>query len=304
MVVLYFRSGTRMESAYGLAITVTMLMTTLLLAVYLMKVRKKPATALFVLVVFGAIESVFFFSSLAKFAHGGYVAVIMAMLLFAVMVIWHKGTELEQKYSVRLKLRDYLDNIAALRNDETTPPCADNLVYIDKGEDPETVDRDILYSILDRDPKRACAYWFFSIHFMDEPDVVRYKLETFGTDYIFRVRLELGFKNDQFLNAYLRQIVGDLLASGELPPQQRRFSIYGPSNVGTFKFGFIRRSVASGTELTRFEEFILTAKYRIRELIGSQIHWYGLNTSSLIVESVPLSAPRRQGRTRKPVRVK
>ena len=303
MVVLYFRSGTRMESAYGLAITVTMLMTTLLLAVYLMKVRKKPTVAMFVLIVFGAIESVFFFSSLAKFAHGGYVAVIMAMLLFAIMVIWHKGTELEQKYSVRLKVRDYLGNLAALRADEKTPLCADNLVYIDKGDDPETMDRDILYSILDRDPKRAEAYWFFSIHLMDEPDVVRYKLETFGTDYIFRVRLELGFKNDQFLNAYLRQIVGDLLASGELPQQEKRFSIYGPSNVGTFKFGFIRRSVASGTELTRFEEFILTAKYRIREMIGSQVHWYGLDTSSLIIESVPLSAPRRQGRTQKPVRV-
>ena len=302
MVVLYFRSGTRMESAYGLAITVTMLMTTLLLAVYLMKVRKKPALAVFVLVVFGAIESVFFFSSLAKFAHGGYVAVIMAMLLFGIMVIWHKGTELEQKYSVRLKVRDYLSNIAALRNDEKTPPCADNLVYIDKSDDPETLDRDILYSILDRDPKRAAAYWFFSIHLMDEPDVVRYKLETFGTDYIFRVRLELGFKNDQFLNAYLRPIVSDLLASGELPKQEKRFSIYGPSDVGTFKFGFIRRSVASGTELTRFEEFILTAKYRIREMIGSQIHWYGLDTSPLIIESVPLSAPRRQGRTQKPVR--
>ena len=302
LVVLYFRSGTRMESAYGLAITVTMLMTTLLLAVYLMKVRKKPALAVFVLVVFGAIESVFFFSSLAKFAHGGYVAVIMAMLLFGIMVIWHKGTELEQKYSVRLKVRDYLSNLAALRNDEKTPPCADNLVYIDKSDDPETLDRDILYSILDRDPKRAAAYWFFSIHLMDEPDVVRYKLETFGTDYIFRVRLELGFKNDQFLNAYLRPIVSDLLASGELPKQEKRFSIYGPSDVGTFKFGFIRRSVASGTELTRFEEFILTAKYRIREMIGSQIHWYGLDTSPLIIESVPLSAPRRQGRTQKPVR--
>ena len=302
LVVLYFRSGTRMESAYGLAITVTMLMTTLLLAVYLMKVRKKPVLAVFVLVVFGAIESVFFFSSLAKFAHGGYVAVIMAMLLFGIMVIWHKGTELEQKYSVRLKVRDYLSNLAALRNDEKTPPCADNLVYIDKSDDPETLDRDILYSILDRDPKRAAAYWFFSIHLMDEPDVVRYKLETFGTDYIFRVRLELGFKNDQFLNAYLRPIVSDLLASGELPKQEKRFSIYGPSDVGTFKFGFIRRSVASGTELTRFEEFILTAKYRIREMIGSQIHWYGLDTSLLIIESVPLSAPRRQGRTQKPVR--
>jgi KUP system potassium uptake protein len=203
---------------------------------------------------------------------------------------------------VRLKTRDYLENIAALRSDARTPLCADNLVYIDKGDDPETLDRDILYSILDRAPKRACAYWFFSIHLMDEPDVARYHLETYGTDYIFRVRLELGFKNDQFLNAYLRQIVGDLLDSGELPPQEKPFSIYGPSSVGTFKFGFIRRSVASGTELTRFEEFILTAKYRIRELIGSQIHWYGLDTSPLIIESVPLSAPRRAANT-KPVRV-
>lgn len=302
MVVLYFRSGSRMESAYGLAITVTMLMTTLLLAVYLLKIRKKPVAAFLVLTVFGAIESVFFFSSLAKFAHGGYVAVIMATLLFALMVIWHRGTELEQKYTVRLRVRDYLDNIAALRADEKTPPCADNLVYLDKSDDPETLDRDILYSILDRAPKRACAYWFFSIHLMDEPDVARYHLETYGTDYIFRVRLELGFKNDQFLNAYLRQIVGDLLDSGELPPQEKPFSIYGPSSVGTFKFGFIRRSVASGTELTRFEEFILTAKYRIRELIGSQIHWYGLDTSPLIIESVPLSAPRRAANT-KPVRV-
>ena len=298
MVVLYFRSGSRMESAYGLAITVTMLMTTLLLAVYLLKIRKKPVAAFLVLTVFGAIESVFFFSSLAKFAHGGYVAVIMATLLFALMVIWHRGTELEQKYTVRLSVRDYLDNIAALRADEKTPPCADNLVYLDKSDDPETLDRDILYSILDRAPKRACAYWFFSIHLMDEPDVARYHLETYGTDYIFRVRLELGFKNDQFLNAYLRQIVGDLLNSGEFPPQEKPFSIYGPSSVGTFKFGFIRRSVASGTELTRFEEFILTAKYRIRELIGSQIHWYGLDTSPLIIESVPLSAPRRAANTR------
>ncbi|MBQ6928548.1 MAG: KUP/HAK/KT family potassium transporter [Oscillospiraceae bacterium] len=304
LVVLYFRSGSRMESAYGLAITVTMLMTTLLLAVYLRQIRKKPLLAGFVLLVFGAIESVFFVSSLAKFAHGGYVAVIMAMLLFAIMVIWYRGTELEQKYTVRLRVRDYLNNFKALRADKATPVCAQNLVYVDKGNDMETLDRDILYSILDRDPKRAEAYWFFSIHLMDEPDVVRYQLETYGTDFLFRVRLELGFKNDQLLNAYLRQIVGDLLASGELPPQERRFSIYGPSNVGTFKFGFIKRSVAAGTVLTRFEEFILTAKYRIREAIGSQAHWYGLDTSSLIVESVPLSAPGRQVRSSKPERIR
>ena len=303
MVVLYFRSGSRMESAYGLAITVTMLMTTVLLAVYLWKVRRKGLLAALMLLVFGAIESVFFISSLAKFAHGGYVAVIMAALLFAIMVVWYKGTELEQKYSVRLRVRDYIKNLRSLRADESTPICSQNLVYIDKSGDLETLDRDVLYSILDKDPKRAVAYWFFSIHLMDEPDVVRYRVETFGTDFIFRVRLELGFKNDQLLNVYLRQIVNDLLASGELPPQERRFSIYGDSQVGTFKFGLIRRTVAPGTVLSRFEEMILMTKYRIRELIGSAAQWYGLETSSLIVESVPLSAPGRQARGDKPRRI-
>ena len=148
--------------------------------------------AALMLLVFGAIESVFFISSLAKFAHGGYVAVIMAALLFAIMVVWYKGTELEQKYSVRLRVRDYIKNLRSLRADESTPICSQNLVYIDKSGDLETLDRDVLYSILDKDPKRAVAYWFFSIHLMDEPDVVRYRVETFGTDFIFRVRLELG----------------------------------------------------------------------------------------------------------------
>ena len=92
LVVLYFRSSDRMESAYGLAITVTMLMTTLLLSVYLLRVRQKPVLAALVLVVFGAIESVFFFSSLGKFAHGGYVTVILALLLFLIMIVWHRGT--------------------------------------------------------------------------------------------------------------------------------------------------------------------------------------------------------------------
>ena len=304
LVVLYFRSGARMESAYGLAITVTMLMTTLLLAVYLRNIKKKTALAGVILVVFGAIESVFFISSLAKFSHGGYVAVIMALLLFSVMVIWYKGTQLERKYSVRIKLSDYIDNLSALRNDKTVPMCASNLVFLDKSSDDDSIDRDILYSILDKDPKRAEAYWFFSIKLMDEPYVSRYTVETYGTDFIFRVRLELGFKNDQLLNVYLRQIVGDLIESGELPQQERRFSIYGNTGVGNFKFGILRRSVAPGTILTRFEEFILTAKYRIRELAGSQVQWYGLETSSLIVEYVPLSVPGKKITGAKPKRIR
>lgn len=304
IVVLYFRSGAKIEHAYGLCITITMLMDTLLLTVYMLKIRKKPLMALFIPLIFGAIESVFFISSLAKFTHGGYFAAIMASIIFALMVIWYKGTQLEHKYNIRLKVKDYLNNFRLLHDDKNSSLCANNLVYIDRSGDMETLDRDILYSILDKDPKRADAYWFFSIHVTDEPYAARYKLETYGTDHIFRVKLELGFKNDQLLNVYIRQIVGDLLESGELPAQEKPFSIYGNSNVGTFKFCILRRSVSNGTILSRTEEIILNLKYKIREIAGSQIDWYGLKNSSLIIEHVPLSIPSKASSKQKPIRIK
>ena len=290
-IVLLFRSSARMESSYGLAITVTMLMTTLLLFVYLSRVRGKKALAWGVRIVCGAIETVFFLSSLSKFAHGGYVAVVMALLLLSIMIIWHRGTQLEQKYSVRLKLGDYTENLAALRGDSALPELTQNLVYIGSSDDMETIDRNTLYSILDKDPKRARAYWFLSVHVLDEPNAMNYQVETFGTDYIFRVKLNLGFKNDQRVNIYLRQIVRDLLESGELPPQERKYSIYGPSQVGSFKFLMLHRAVPLMSELSRTDEIILNLKYAVRRAAGAAIQWYGLDTSSVIVEQAPLVIP-------------
>ena len=289
LVVLYFRSSARMESAYGLAITVTMLMTTLLLSVYLLKVKRKAPIAALVLIVFGAIEMVFFISSLGKFAAGGYVAVIMALLLFAIMVVWYRATQLEHKYSVEMPLRNYVKNLGDLHDDEDIPLLAHNLVFLDKAHDPEMIDRDILYSILDKDPKRAAAYWFISVHVTDEPDTMNYQVETYGTDYIFRVRLNLGFKSNQKVNVYLRQIVGDLLKSGELPEQERKYSIYGKSPVGTFKFCMLHKAVPTKTgQLSATDEAILNVKYAIRRVAGSKEKWYGLDTSALVIEKVPL----------------
>ena len=288
LVVLYFRSGARMESAYGLAITVTMLMTTVLLSVYLLRIRKKRILAVLVLLVFAAIEAVFFLSSLGKFMHGGYVTVILTLLLLWLMIVWHRGTQLEHRYSTRLKLRDYVSNLGSLNKDESIPLLCNNLVYLGSNNDTEYVDRDILYSILDKDPKRAQAYWFVSVNVLNEPDTMEYRVDTFGTDYIFRVRLDLGFKCSPRVNVYLRQIVQDLQQSGDLPVQDKKYSIYGRSTVGTFKFCMIRKSVTPKTELSAFDEFILNTKYVIRRMAGSKVQWYGLDTSSLIVETVPL----------------
>lgn len=288
LVVLYFRSGARMESAYGLAITVTMLMTTLLLYVYLSRVRKLRGLALPMLLLFGTVEAVFFLSSLGKFMHGGYVTVILTLLLLAIMVVWYRGTKLERKYSTRLPFADYVENLRGLHDDTGEPLLCHNLVYLEGDSQDGTMDRDILYSILDKDLKRAQAYWFVSVHVLNEPDAMFYELDTYGTDFIYRIRLNLGFKRSPRVNIYLRQIVQELQGEGLLPPQSKKYSIYGPSTVGTFKFCVIHKSVSSKTELSAFDEHILRAKYLIRRAAGSKARWYGLDTSSIITEQVPL----------------
>ena len=288
LVVLYFRSGHKIESAYGLAITLTMLMTTLLIFAYLRKVKGKRILPWIVFIVFGMIEGVFFVSSLGKFLHGGYFTALLTLVILLLMVVWYRGTQIERRFRTDLKMSDHIAALSQLHADDSIPLMTQNLVYLDRSADTEYIDRDILYSILDKDPKRATAYWFVGVNILNEPDTMTYQVETYGTQHIFRIRLNLGFKCSPRVNVYLRQVVHDLLESGELPPQDKRYSIYGKSTVGSFKFCFLHKSVPTKAELSVIDEFILNTKYTIRKLAGSRSKWYGLDTSSLIIETVPL----------------
>ena len=294
VVILYFRSGSRMENAYGLAITISMLMMTILFAVYIGVLHRHRLAAALFAVVFFALEGVFFVSSLGKFVMGGYVAIIISVAILFIMVCWYRGTQIEQAQNILLKMRDHLSAIKDLQNDDSIPLCSNNVVYLVKGDETERIDRDILYSILDKEPKRAEAYWFISVNTTDDPNQKHYKVESFGTDYIFRVNLYLGFKEKPSVNIYLRQIVHDLLATGELPKQAKRHSIYGPSNVGSFKFCMIRKMMPQEGDIDFADNMLIHAKYFIRRIGGNPIQWFGLETSNVIVEYVPLFLAQRQ----------
>lgn len=292
-VILYFRSGSRMENAYGLAITISMLMMTVMFTVYIGKTHGKKLAGLLFAVIFFTIEGIFFISSLGKFAVGGYVAVILSLAILFIMLSWFRGTQIERMQKIMLPMRDYLNSIKGLQDDDDIPLCCNNLVYIAKGENTEAIDRDILYSILDKEPKRADAYWFISVNTTNQPFQREYEVETFGTDYIFRVNLNLGFKVKQSVNIYLRQIVHDLLASGELPKQNKKHSVYGPSEVGSFKFCMLRKMMPLEGDLSPVDNLLIHTKYYIRRVAGSPARWFGLETSTLIYEYVPLFLPRR-----------
>lgn len=276
-----------MEAAYGLAITLTMLMTTLLLFIYLNKIRRKYWLSWLFLVFFGGLEGTFFLSSLSKFQRGGYVALFIAAVLFGIMVVWYRGTAIENSQAVYLKVRDFVGQMGRLKEDTGIPIQTDNLVYITKETRVEELDRDILYSVLDR-PKRARAYWFINIQVTDQPYTREYTVENFGTDYIFKIQLRLGFKVDQRINVYLRQIVEELIDSNELPSQESKYSIYGSGEVGSFQFCLIRKLLIPESDITPAGRAAVSLKYAIRRVAGSSARWYGLENSALILEYVPL----------------
>ena len=215
-------------------------------------------------------------------------AVALAAVLLFIMYIWHRGTQVEDTQAIYLNVDTYKEVLGQLRADESAPCFTDNLIYLTKSRYHNFVERDILYSILERGPKRARAYWFVSTHVEDVPYKREYEVESFGTDYIFRVRLNLGFKENQRINVYLRQIVQELMESGELPLQKQRYAVEAPGDVGGFKFCIIRKRVVPESDLPASDQGILSVKYAIRHVAGSPARWYGLENSILAVEYLPL----------------
>ncbi len=289
IVVLLFQSSAHMEAAYGLAITITMLCTTVLLFVYLHRIRHVRLFPWVFLAFFVALEGFFFVSSLTKFFHGGYFTILLALLIMSIMVSWYNGSAVERRQANLLPIRNYLEQLDRLRHDSTYDKLCDNLVYLTNNTRTDYLDRDILYSIFDKHPKRAAAYWFLNVEVTDEPRTFEYSVEDFGTDYVYRVHLYLGYKVNQRVNAYLRQIVGDLSASGELPPQKSDYSVYNtPGPIGSFRFCMVYKTLAPESDVEASERSAIALKYAIRRHAGSPVQWYGLENSNVIYEYVPL----------------
>ena len=287
-IVLYFETSAKMEAAYGLAITITMLMTTILLTFFLRHNRRTKPFAWIFFIAFLIIEGMFFIASAVKFIHGGYVVVVMASLILFLMFIWHKATNIVFKYIKSLNINDYKKQLNELRHDESYDLYQTNVVYLTSRMDQQWIDRSILYSILDKRPKRAEVYWFVNVKVTDEPYTSEYEVDMLDTDYIVRVNLYLGFRMRQEVPRYLRTIVTDLMDSGRLPRQHQRYSITPGRNVGDFRFVVVEEKLMNARQMPGFERFVLQTKEQIKKITASPTRWFGLQFSEVTVERVPL----------------
>ena len=290
-IVLLFQTSEHMEAAYGLSITISMLMTTILLYEWLVLKKVHPIWNWIFLIFFGALDIFFMLSSLTKFTHGGYVSVLIAGFIGVIMYIWYYGNKIRDKHESRnayVRLDEYTDMLTMLSHDEDYPTYATNVVYMAKVKYNKFIKREILYSILDKRPKRARAYWFVTVNVTNEPFTAEYAVNTYGTKNVINVQLFLGFKRQQKVNVYLRQIVHDLIADGTIEAQPQEYTTTPGRDVGDFSFVIVNDVISPQTVLKGYEKFLVEARVWLQNLSSNPASWFGLDYADTVIERVPL----------------
>lgn len=292
-IVWGFQTSEHIEAAYGLAITMTMLMTTILLHQFLIMKHKKIAANIF-LVCFFALESLFLISSLTKFVHGGYITVIITLAILAIMVIWFFGNKRRDAYmdeSENVCLLDFIPQLEKLSNDSSIPIYATNLVYMIKVGDDYSIKRSIVYSILDQEPKRAKVYWFITVHQTSAPYECTYSVDMMHTRNVVKVTLNLGFKKSQHVNIYIRQIINSLLDQKVIDDQTPTYSMVPKRRVGSFKFVIQNQQfqdLGAQEYMSSLDRMLIGGRLLLQNITIPPALWYGLEFSDVVEEKVPL----------------
>jgi KUP system potassium uptake protein len=287
-ITIYFQKASNMESAYGLAITLCMISTSILFANYLVLNRVKSVWIYLYLAVYLGIELSFLFANLDKFSHGGYVTLIVGGLLFTVMYVWYRARKIKNRYVEFVRMEHYIPKIQELSNDKSVPKYATHLVYMTSANNPKEIEHKIIYSILNRKPKRADIYWFVHVDTIDDPYTCEYKVEHIIPNDIIRVDFRLGFRMEPRINLMFRKVVEDLVANKEVNIISRYESLASSNTVGDFQFMVMEKYLSQDNELPFFERIVMKFHFWLKEHSLSEEKGFGLDAANVTVEKFPL----------------
>ena len=296
LTVVIFRDSSHIEAAYGLAVTIAMLTTTLLLAFWL---RSRGVNMIVVgafFTFFMTVEGIFFFANMSKFVHGGWFSLMIAAVVGSIMIVWRNSTRRRASFIEYRRMADSAATISAVKADKEIPKYASNLVYLSRSGDPSLVESKLLYSIVNKQPKRADHYWFVHIDHVDSPDELSYSVSVVVPETIYVVTMHLGFRVAPRISVYLRQIVEDLVVSGDLDLRSGYPSLRREGIPGDFRFIILHR-IFSPTSICGATTALLMRLHDILRHIGvSDTSAYGLDTSVVTAETVPLIINTSSGR--------
>ncbi|NBU81434.1 MAG: potassium transporter Kup [Flavobacteriaceae bacterium] len=299
-IVLHFKESGNMEAAYGLAIVLCMIMTTILLNYYLIMKRISWAIIGVVITLYLGIEISFLIANLDKFPHGGYVTLMIACLLIGIMTIWFLAKKISKAYTKIVKIDTYKKVLAELSVDLSIPKYATHLIYMTNSTRTDEIEEKVMYSILQKRPKRADMYWFIHVNILSEPYRREYRVVEIIKDDLYRIDFNLGFREPTKINLMFKEVIRDMVQNGEVDVTSRYESLNKNNIIGDFKFVLSEKFLSNDSDLTFFEKIVMNSYFILKKLSLSEEKGFGLDSSSVKVEQFPmvLHAPEKFEMTR------
>nr|WP_315421359.1 KUP/HAK/KT family potassium transporter [uncultured Pedobacter sp.] len=287
-IVFLFRKAERMDAAYGLSITIAMLMTTILVSFYLRSRRFPRYLIALFFFTYVIIEGTFLISNLTKFLHGGWVTVLIGSFLFTVMWSWFVARKIKNRFVKYVEIEDYYEILTELSSDESVPKYSSQLVYLTSANFKTEIESKIIYSIIQKEPKRADVYWLVHVDVMDEPYTLDYKVEFLIPGKLIRIDFRLGFRIEQRVNLLYRKVVEELVKNGEIDITSQYTSLNRHKIAGDFRFVLLEKHLSKFTKLSFYERQIMDYYFILKKLSLSEERSFGLDSSYVDVEKVPL----------------
>jgi KUP system potassium uptake protein len=287
-VQLIFQTSENMEAAYGLAIIINMLMTTMLLSYYY-KIRfHKTWLGLTLLFFYLCFETIFLISNADKLAHGGWFTLTLTLIFATMVFVLYNAQKIRDKHTRFVEIKDYIPILKDLQDDTSIPKEASHLVYLSMSDNKSLIDSNIMYSILRKKPKRADVYWFVHVQILDEPFTKSFHVDTIVPKEVFFVQLRFGYKVEHRVNSMFREIVEQMVASGEVSVQSPYPSIRKYNINADFKFILLHTRVSADTELSGFEQWVVRTYRMIKKISLPAMDDFGLEMSNVEEEIVPI----------------
>lgn len=299
-IVLYFEESSKMEAAYGLAIVLCMIMTTMLLMYYMVIKRLAAYIIIPVILLYLVIEFSFLVACLDKFPHGGYVTIIIASVLIFIMTIWYTAKKISKNYTKIVKIDHYKKVLAELSVDLSIPKYATHLVYMTNAGRVDEIEEKVMYSILQKRPKRADMYWFIHVNVMNEPYRKEYKVTEIIKDDLYRIDFNLGFREPTKINLMFKEVIKDMVKNGEVDITSRYESLSKNNIIGDFKFVLSEKFLSNDSFVHFYEKVVMNTYFFLKNFSLSEEKAFGLDSSSVKVEKFPmvLHAPEKIEMTR------
>lgn len=278
-----------MEAAYGLSITITMIMTTFLLLFYLRLKNINIFLIILFAVVYFFIQGAFLIANLFKFSNGGWITILIAGTIALVMYIWYNGRKIRNRLLVFMNIGPFLEILRDVSADKNIPKHATHLVMFTRANNHDKIESKIIYSLINKPPKRADRYWLIHVDITEDPHQLDYEIKELVPGVVQRIDFRIGFKVQPHLNLYFKHVIDDLGKSGE-------FDMYSPYESlrkhyihADIKFLMIERILNYDFKFKVNEQFVIEMYYYLKYLSSSTVKTFGLDTSNVEVEKVPLS---------------